>query len=213
MSVLVISYSRADRTQVRAVVALLRSALRELDKAVYWDEDFEPGEAWFEQIKSHIDVAPQLFVFWCHHAAASPQVRREFLYAFERNKRVIPVLMDDSPLAPELRPIHGIDARGAVRHGFVLKRLVPWIVAGSVLLAGASFVTLGRLQSKNAAVVEPAPGDPLPPPHPPTAMPDNRVATGPLISAVTVIGLSALTPFVVTRVRKRRVVRQFQGYL
>jgi hypothetical protein len=116
VATLVISYSRSDRTQVRAVVALLRAALRDIEKAVFWDEDFEPGDSWFEQIRRHIDEAPQLFVFWCHHAARSEQVRREFLYAFACGKRVVPVLLDSTVLAPELAPIHGIDLREAVLH-------------------------------------------------------------------------------------------------
>src|SRR3954464_10363316 len=116
MATLVGSYSRTDRAQVKAVVALLKAALRGIDNAVFWDEDFEPGDPWFEQICQHIDAAPQLFVFWCAHAATSDQVRREFSYAMQRGKRVVPVLMDDTALIPELAPIHGIDLRGALQH-------------------------------------------------------------------------------------------------
>ena len=116
MATLVVSYSRDDRAQVRAVVALLRAALRGIDNAVFWDEDFEPGDPWFEQISHHIDATPQLFVFWCEHAASSQQVRREFSYALHRGKRVVPVLMDDTALVPELAPIHGIDLRDALQH-------------------------------------------------------------------------------------------------
>jgi hypothetical protein len=116
MAVLVISYSRADQPQVRAVVTLLRTALRDIEKAVFWDGDFEPGDPWFEQIKGHIETAPQLFVFWCAHSAESPQVRREFTYALDRRKRVVPVLLDNTPLTDELAAIHGIDLRQAIVH-------------------------------------------------------------------------------------------------
>ncbi len=111
MSVLVISYARSDQPIVRAIVHLLRGALRDLEKAVYWDDDFEPGEPWFEQIKAQIDVAPQLFVFWCVHSAQSTQVRREFEYAFLKGKRVVPVLLDRTKLCAELAELHGIDLR------------------------------------------------------------------------------------------------------
>jgi TIR domain-containing protein len=67
-------------------------------------------------LKESIHAAPQLFVFWCEHSAVSRQVRREFMYAFKRKKRVVPVLLDDTPLAPRLAPIQGIDLRGAVAH-------------------------------------------------------------------------------------------------
>lgn len=116
MAVLVISYSRVDQKQVRALVTLLKGGLRGVDQAVYWDDQFEPGEPWFEQLKTHIDASPQLFVFWCAHSSASQEVKREFAYALERKKRVVPVLLDETPLAPELAPIAGIDLRGAVQH-------------------------------------------------------------------------------------------------
>ena len=100
-------------------MSLVKAVNSDLEKAVYWDGDFEPGEPWFEQLKTYIDAAPKLFVFWCAHSAESVQVRREFLYAFEQQKKVIPVLLDDTPLPAELAPIHGIDLRPAVSHGVV----------------------------------------------------------------------------------------------
>ena len=54
MAALVISYSRIDRPQVRAVVELLRTAFRDARTAVYWDGDLEPGDHWFEEIKRAI---------------------------------------------------------------------------------------------------------------------------------------------------------------
>jgi hypothetical protein len=120
MAVIVISYARPDQPLVRAVVKLLRGALRDFEKAVYWDDDFEPGEPWFEQIRAHIDAAPQLFVFWCVHSAESEQVRREFEYAFQRGKRVVPVLMDRTKLCRELADLHGIDLRPLTEHAHAL---------------------------------------------------------------------------------------------
>jgi hypothetical protein len=38
------------------------------------------------------------------------------MYALDRRKRVIPVLLDDTPLSDELALIHGIDLRKAVAH-------------------------------------------------------------------------------------------------
>jgi len=116
MADLVISYSRADQPLVRAVVLLLETGLSEIGRTVFWDGELEPGERWFEQLKQAIDVAPQLFVFWCEHSAASRQVRREYLYALRKKKRVVPVLLDNATLARRIAPIHGIDLRGVFRH-------------------------------------------------------------------------------------------------
>jgi hypothetical protein len=144
MAMLVISYSRVDQAQVRALVSLLRGGLRTVEKAVYWDDQFEPGDPWFEQLKTHIDAAPQLFVFWCDHSSASEQVRREFTYAISRHKRVVPVLLDDTPLAAELKQIHGIDLRGAVRHGDASSPLVAWLTRarGTAIALAASLMLL-----------------------------------------------------------------------
>ena len=131
MAILVISYSRIDQPQVRAVVKLLQSALGTIEKTVFWDDDFEPGEPWFQQISESIDSAQQLFVFWCSHSASSEQVKREFLYAIGKNKRVVPVLLDSTPLANELKEIAGIDLRTMFRHG---KRRVRVLLV-SVLIA------------------------------------------------------------------------------
>lgn len=122
VSTLVISYSRLDRPQVRAIVGLLRTAYKDIDQAVYWDEDCEPGEPWFEQLGEHLDATQQLFVFWCGHSSVSTQVRRELTYALEHQKRIVPVLLDDTALSPELPAIQVVNLRGAIVH---LPELVP----------------------------------------------------------------------------------------
>ena len=116
MAILVISYSRADHTLVRAVVTLLKSASRDVERAVFWDADIEPGDQWWTELQRHIDEAPQLFVFWCDHSSRSIEVKREFSYALGQGKRVVPVLLDDTPLSSELTSINGIDLRQAVVH-------------------------------------------------------------------------------------------------
>jgi TIR domain len=118
---LVISYAREDRPIVRALVGLLRAALMNIEEAVYWDDDFEPGQPWFDQMKVQICAAGQVFVIWCGHTVQSVQVEREYLYARERRVTVVPVLIDSSPLPSELGVVHGIDLRDLRLH-----RLVPW---------------------------------------------------------------------------------------
>jgi hypothetical protein len=140
MAVLVISYSRADQAQVRALVSLLKASLRDVERAIFWDEQFEPGESWFDQLKTHIDASPQLFVFWCDHSSNSVQVKREFRYALAMDKRVVPVLLDDTPLAAELAFIHGIDLRGAIRHG--RKSRMEWWTTIAVAAAAAIVATV-----------------------------------------------------------------------
>jgi len=168
MAVLVISYSRVDQPQVRALVSLLKASLQDVERAVFWDEQFESGELWFEQLKAHIDAAPQLFIFWCDHSNASAQVRREFTYALETNKRVVPVLLDDTPLVAELAPIHGIDLRGAIRHG---RAGISLAVKIGTLIVAALIVVLAF--SASYIIRRP---DTSPAPLPQVTTPDELVA-------------------------------------
>jgi hypothetical protein len=116
MATLVLSYSRVDRALIHLVVVLLKSWHREFDLVVFWDRDLEPGTYWRQEFRRALDAAPQLFVFWCRHASESSEVRFEFQLALTRGKRVIPVLLDDAPLPPELTETQSIDLRRAVRH-------------------------------------------------------------------------------------------------
>jgi hypothetical protein len=117
MPTLVVSYSRQDQRFVRSMVKTLQAAIGVKD-AVFWDDDFEPGEPWFQQLTKAIDQARQLFVFWCVHAAASEQVRREYEYALSIGAKVIPLLLDGAfESGPAfVRDVQGIDFRGLTQH-------------------------------------------------------------------------------------------------
>jgi TIR domain len=233
MALLVISYSRVDQLQVRALVALLQTAVKGIDKAVYWDGDFEAGDPWFEQMKQFIDAAPQLFVFWCAHAATSAQVRKEFMYALDQKKRVVPVLIDDTRLVPELAEIHGIDLRGAVRHpempvsdSFDLPRPVPlpmdarvrsfrltrwWITAFLSLLLGAVLAfAIYTSRSETDSVDGPITGVGSEEPSPGVSGPSAGFS-GVVVIVIAVLVCLALLWFQL-RARRRRLGRKISPY-
>jgi hypothetical protein len=188
MATLVISYSRYDQPLVRAVVTLLRSASRDVDRAVFWDADIEPGEQWRVELRKNIDEAPQLFVFWCAHSSQSSEVRQEFLYALDRGKRVVPVLLDHTPLAAELASISAIDLRQAVRHSedTVLSQPVAlpqrnagrWALAAGVLVGvlAVSAIFLMRTGPTSAPASTPSTTvatKPVPTPSEPAVTPEE----------------------------------------
>jgi hypothetical protein len=163
MAKLVISYSHADQTLVRSLVALISGAYPDVKEAVFWDADLVPGELWFEQLKQHIDTAPQLFVCWCRHSALSAEVKREYAYALAANKRVVPVLMDRTPLVPELSAIHGIDVRPMIRHRSHRAVAIASIIVAAVMvvsLAGVRLLRLGDVAPHPAGVGAPIGGGP-----------------------------------------------------
>jgi hypothetical protein len=51
MATLVLSYSRPDRCITTVVADLVKGALPEVEKTIYWDNDFIAGEEWFVQFK------------------------------------------------------------------------------------------------------------------------------------------------------------------
>jgi len=69
-----------------------------------------------EQFRTAVDASPQLFVFWCIHSSKSAEVLREYSYALDKGKRVVPVLLDGTVLPELLARIHGIDLRAVVQH-------------------------------------------------------------------------------------------------
>ena len=212
MATLVISYSRADQTQVRAVVSLLQGALRDIEKAVFWDGQLEPGDPWFEQLKAHIDATPQLFVFWCDHACRSDQVRREFLYALGQHKRVVPVVLDDTPLAAELAPIHGIDLRGAIQHDRAPlpqrrpKGLRFNAVAAAIVVAALLILSLPVFLSRQSPTLSNP--DPITTPLP---MPPTASSGAPFRAAVSIAASASVLALglVAWRKRRRRKLREF----
>jgi hypothetical protein len=238
VATLVISYSRADQAQVRAVVSLLQGALSDVEETIFWDGQLELGEPRFQQLKTHIDAAPQLFVFWCGHSSSSAEVRREFVYALQQRKRVIPVLLDDTPLADELAPIHGIDLRGAIRHRrsgrpTIAMKLALAAILVSILAATSLFVvTRSRTRPMAYERVEvdreiprPLPPSPAPPSVVPSSTPSaptdppmqERRAPSPIVATAALVVTLGLLMLGLFRLQKRRrrmfVVRQFAHHI
>lgn len=133
-----VSYSRTDQGLVTPIVQMLRAT----GAAVFRDLDsLPPGKKWRLVIEESIDHCCVLLVFWCSHARASPEVRKEWERAIQEGKDVIPVLLDDTPLEPALAEYQAIDFRR-----LVAAHSVP--PSGRHLLAGA--IELWELQHLNA---------------------------------------------------------------
>jgi TIR domain len=105
---LFVSYSREDEAIVKPVVQLLRVT----DSKVFLDVDsIVPGDRWQEELENSLSRADKICVFWCLHSAESEWVEREWRYAHQKNKRIIPLLLDSTPLKPELSEYQYIDFR------------------------------------------------------------------------------------------------------
>ncbi len=106
-----VSYSHADASLVAPVVKLLR-----VNKSfVFQDIDgIQSGKRWRSEIATGLAESHLVVVFWCDHASRSDEVSKEWKAAIEQEKDLLPLLLDATPLPPELDQFQRIDFRGTV---------------------------------------------------------------------------------------------------
>ena len=106
-----VSYSHADASLVAPVVKLLR-----VNKSlVFQDIDgIQPGKSWRSEIARGLAESHLVVVFWCDHASRSDEVSKEWKAAIEQEKDLLPLLLDATPLPPELGEFQWIDFQGTV---------------------------------------------------------------------------------------------------
>lgn len=108
-----VSYSRNDGEIVTPLVQMLRLG----GTGIFRDTDhIRPGTRWRTVLIDAVENCQLLLLFWCHHAAQSMEVKREYLQALQQGKLLSPVLLDDTPLAGEIAEFQAIDMRGLFRH-------------------------------------------------------------------------------------------------
>lgn len=102
------SYSRHDKEIIRHLCALLRISGAEVFRD---EESIQPGEKWRTVLSSSIEKSDYMLVFWSANSASSEAVREEFTSAINLDKPVVPILLDNTPLATELSQFQWIDFR------------------------------------------------------------------------------------------------------
>jgi hypothetical protein len=139
-----ISYSHVDRDIVLAAIAIQR----ELDFAAWTDfRNIPAGSNWSERIDQAISNADLLVLCWTASSASSRFVRREWEAALQHGTRVIPVLLDETPLPDELAHIQALTMlrpwvqhlRDYSKHSLWQSRvgLLQWLFA---MLAGVALI-------------------------------------------------------------------------
>lgn len=101
-----VSYSSADRAKVTNIVSVLEEVF-----LVWWDRDLINGSDFAEDIFSKMERSVVVVIAWSASAAASDWVRREICSALQGQHRVIPLLLDLTPLPEELRQIDAANLR------------------------------------------------------------------------------------------------------
>lgn len=86
-----ISYSRRDRE----IVQRWHDGLEQLGLQVWWDKEELPGDNWLEQIENWIDDAEATLVVVSEASICSPWVCNEIRSAHRKNRRIIPVVLEE----------------------------------------------------------------------------------------------------------------------
>jgi hypothetical protein len=113
-----VSYSHHDAPLVAPVVRLLRAT----KGLVFLDSDsLTPGKRWRTELSASLLDANLVILFWCLHSSESQEVAKEYQAAVRGEKDVLPVLLDSTPVPPNLREFQWIDFRELARdqHGNV----------------------------------------------------------------------------------------------
>ncbi len=108
-----VSYSSVHRDLVNPLVQLLQVA----NRYVFLDfRDIEPGDKWEQDLLPALKRSKKVVVIWCIHASRSEWVLREVEIAVRGKKRIIPVLIDDTPLPENLAQFQWIDMSKSMNH-------------------------------------------------------------------------------------------------
>jgi len=100
-----VSYSRKDGNQVEQAVELLEAGGTDVFRDI---DDIQYGDRWEDVIRTQLAEAERVLVFWSLNAQLSEWVKREWMIAISMNKRVVPILLDTTPLPVELGQFHAL---------------------------------------------------------------------------------------------------------
>jgi len=100
-----LSYTRADLDLVHP----LEQALAAQGVSIWRDQhSIYGGEQWPKAIGEAIAATDAIILVWSANSAQSHFIEFEWTTALALKKRIIPCLLDDTPLPPSLRAINGI---------------------------------------------------------------------------------------------------------
>jgi len=100
-----ISYARLDQPLVSRAVEFLRGG----GLNVFVDsQSIAYGTDWRQALVDAIENAERVMLFWTAAAAVSVWVTREWQLALKRGKKVVPTLLDDTPLPPALARLQAV---------------------------------------------------------------------------------------------------------
>lgn len=108
-----VSYASVHRDLVGPLVKLLQVG----NRFVFLDfHSLEPGDNWSELLLSVLKRVKKVIVVWCIHASKSEWVQKEIEIAIAGKKRIIPVLLDNTPLPEPLKSFQWLPLMDVLNH-------------------------------------------------------------------------------------------------
>ena len=124
MSHVFISYARKDKAKVEEFVKALR-----VENFIVWQDvnDIEGGEKWESAILVAIEKCEAFALFWSAEAVSRPWVHTEIDNALEHGKKIIPIMLDDTPLREDLAELQFVkDAKTLIKTLKPIAAQIEW---------------------------------------------------------------------------------------
>lgn len=156
-----ISYAHEDRPQVEPSAELLRAG----GVQVFIDvSGIDYGDRWQDVLRGALEKCERVMVFWSLAAKASEWVDREWRYALSLGKRIVPTLLDRTPLPDDLKQFQALPRYQDVAAGRLAPparapaiKVTAVVAAVTVLVGGAWLWRPVQAPSPGTATSTPAP--------------------------------------------------------
>ncbi len=136
-----VSYARKDSDRIRRAVALLEAGGAQVFRDI---DDIDFGDDWEQVITRQLQECERVMVFWSANAKESKWVNKEYTLALAQQKRMVPVLLDDTPLPPELSRYHALT--DFMPEPPIWKKYAGWMVGGTAVTVLAGVFAWSSLQ-------------------------------------------------------------------
>jgi len=117
-----LSYSRADTARVTP----LRDELRRMGYRVFFDvQSIDPGEEWKRRLERSISASRTMVLCWSENTRGSDYITFEYSRAEAMHKRLLPWLLDKTPL-PAMLEVQAITTADAAQAAAQMKGALGW---------------------------------------------------------------------------------------
>lgn len=182
-TMIVISYSRKNKDVVLPLVSVLKAAGNDIFIDI---QDMKYGKEWDVQISDAINKTERMLIFWSRFSDLSSEVEKEWKLCLKTpNCRIVPILLDKTPLPSTISKYHGTNELQPLVNKIKSNKrkwlITKWILA-SLIVSLISFILFFAFEPNS---------DPCPVPCPaqlePLSLIQNNLTILMILSASTLL--------------------------